>query len=66
MPRAVENATVDLRWQLVLGCLGAERAPFSHGALVAFRERLIAHDFDKRLLDSKSSPCPVAAEGARH
>jgi hypothetical protein len=38
---AVENATVDLRWQLVLGCLGAEHAPFSQGALVAFRERLM-------------------------
>ena len=48
---AVENATVDLRWQLVLGCLGAEHAPFSQGALVAFRERLIAHDLDKCLLD---------------
>src|ERR671925_55953 len=48
---AVENATVDLRWQLVLGCLGTEHAPFSQGALVAFRERLIAHDLDKRLLD---------------
>lgn len=48
---AVENATVDLRWQLVLGCLGADRAPFSQGALVAFRERLIAHDLDKALLD---------------
>src|SRR6187399_246698 len=30
---AVENATVDLRWQLVLDCLGAPRAPFSQGAL---------------------------------
>lgn len=48
---AVENATVDLRWQLVLGCLGAGRAPFSQGVLVTFRERLIAHDLDKRLLD---------------
>lgn len=48
---AVENATVDLRWQLVLNCLGATRAPFSQGVLVAFRTRLIAHDLDKRLLD---------------
>jgi IS5 family transposase len=48
---AVENAAVDPRWQLALGCLGAERAPFSQGAVVAFRERLIAHDLDKRLLD---------------
>jgi hypothetical protein len=48
---AVENATVDPRWQLALDCLGADRAPFSQGALVAFRERLIAHDLDKALLD---------------
>lgn len=48
---AVENAAVDPRWQLALGCLGADDAPFSQGALVAFRERLIAHDLDKRLLD---------------
>jgi hypothetical protein len=48
---AVVTARMDLRWQLVLGCLGAEKAPFSQGVLVAFRERLIAHDLDKRLLD---------------
>jgi hypothetical protein len=48
---AVVSAAVDPRWQLALGCLGAERAPFSQGTLVAFRERLIAHDLDKRLLD---------------
>jgi hypothetical protein len=29
-----------------LGTLGADEAPFSQGALVAFRERLIAHDPD--------------------
>lgn len=48
---AVVAARVDQRWQLVLGCLGARRAPFSQGALVKFRERLIAHDLDQRLLD---------------
>lgn len=48
---AVVNAAVDPRWQLALGCLGRERAPFSQGTLVAFRERLIAHDLDKMLLD---------------
>ena len=48
---AVVNAAVDPRWQLALGCLGADRAPFSQGALVAFRERVIVHDLDKRLLD---------------
>jgi hypothetical protein len=35
----------------VRDCLGADRAPFSQGALVAFRERLIAHDLGKVLRD---------------
>lgn len=48
---AVVTARMDLRWQLVLGCLGARKAPFSQGVLVAFRERLIAHDLDRRLID---------------
>ncbi|MGC3997731.1 MAG: transposase [Anaeromyxobacter sp.] len=48
---AVEAAVMDLRWQMVLGCLGATEPPFSQGALQAFRERLIAHDMDRRLLD---------------
>ncbi len=47
---AVELAVVDLRWQMVLGCLGATEPPFSQGALPGFRERLIAHDMDRRLL----------------
>lgn len=48
---AVVTARMDLRWQLVLGGLGADKAPFSQGVLVAFRARLIAHDLDKRLID---------------
>jgi hypothetical protein len=36
---------------MVLGCLGATEPPFSQGALQAFRERLIAHDMDRRLLE---------------
>jgi hypothetical protein len=48
---AVITARMDLRWQLVLGCLGADKAPFSQGVLVAFRERLITRDLDKRLVD---------------
>jgi len=48
---AVVAAQVDRRWQLVLGCLGATKAPFSQGALVKFRERMIAHDVDRALLD---------------
>jgi hypothetical protein len=40
---AVVTAQVDQRWQLALGCLGASAAPFSQGALVKFRARMIAH-----------------------
>jgi len=47
---AVQLAQVDLRWQVVLGCLGSETAPFSQGALCDFRQRLVEHDLDLRLL----------------
>lgn len=48
---AVELALMDARWGLVLDCLGAEEPPFSQGGLQGFRERMIAHDMDRRLLE---------------
>lgn len=48
---AVETSFTDLRWQMVLGCLGTTKPPFSQGGLQGFRERLIAHDMDRRLLE---------------
>ena len=48
---AVVTARLDRRWQLVLGTLGTTKAPFSQGVLVTFRERLIAHDLDRKLVD---------------
>jgi hypothetical protein len=36
---------------MVLGCLGQDEPAFSQGALQAFRERLIAADLDRRLLE---------------
>ncbi len=48
---AVELAVVDLRWQMVLGCLGATKPPFSQSALQGCRKRLIAHDMDRRVLE---------------
>jgi len=48
---AVEATVVDLRWQMVLDRLGATTPAFSQGALFDFRERLIAHDMDRRLLE---------------
>ena len=47
----VELTVVDLRVQMVLGCLGAEDPAFSQGALQEFRERLIAADMDRRVLE---------------
>src|SRR5262249_15320747 len=48
---AVVTAQMDKRWQLVLGCLGTEEAPFSQGVLPQFRERMIEYELDKKLLD---------------
>jgi hypothetical protein len=47
---AVVTASMDKRWQLVLGTLGEDEAPFSQGSLVLFRERLLAHDLDRKLV----------------
>ena len=47
----VELTLVDLRVQMVLGCLGATKPAFSQGALVDFRDRLIRCDMDRRLLE---------------
>jgi hypothetical protein len=47
---AVVTAQLDPRWQMVLGCLGTRKAPFSQGVLVKFRARMIAHDLDRKLL----------------
>ena len=48
---AVEEAENDRRWQLVLGTLGEEKAPFGQGSIFRFRERMIAHNLDKRLVE---------------
>lgn len=48
---AVEMTVVDLRWQMVLDCLGQQEPAFSQGALREFRERLIRTDMDRRLLE---------------
>jgi hypothetical protein len=57
MPDAkmVELTLVDLRVQMVLGCLGTTRPVFSQGTLQEFRERLIAADLDRRLLEQPST-----------
>lgn len=59
---AVQQAMFDRRWQMVLGCLGCERPPFSQGVLVDFRRRLIAHDLDRRLLDRTVEPARTTGD----
>src|SRR5215813_5319396 len=41
---AVDAAENDRRWQLVLGTLGQDQAPFGQGTLVRFRVRAVAND----------------------
>ncbi len=48
---AVDAAEMDQRWQLVLGTLGQELAPFGQGSLSRFRARLAEHDLDRRLIE---------------
>jgi hypothetical protein len=47
----IEATVMDRRWQLVLNCLDAERPPFAKGTLVGFRQRLIAANADRRLIE---------------
>ena len=48
---AVERTIIDLRWQMVLGILGSDKAAFSQGTFQAFRQRMIGANLDQRLLE---------------
>ena len=62
---AVECSVVDLRWQMVLGCLGTTAPAFSPRALQAFRERLIAHEMDRALLERTVALVRTLPDGPR-
>src|SRR5215510_9867794 len=47
----IEATTMERRWQLVLDCHDAETPPCSKGTLVVFRQRLIAQQLDRRLVE---------------
>jgi hypothetical protein len=47
----IEASLMDRRWQLVLDCLDRQEAPFSKGTLIAFRQRLIEANMDRRLIE---------------
>jgi len=59
----IEATTMDRRWQLVLDCLDAEQPPFSKGTFVGFRQRLLAADLDRRLIE-RTIALYTAAHGA--
>lgn len=48
---AVELSVLDARWQMILDIIGDVEPAFSQGALHDFRERMIRHDMDRRLLE---------------
>ena len=48
---AIEALMMDRRWQLVIDCLDCEQAPFSQATLVRFRQALIIHQLDRRLIE---------------
>lgn len=48
---AVDMTVLDLRWQMVLDCLGATEPAFAQGTLHDFRARLIRTEMDRRLLE---------------
>jgi transposase len=47
----IEARTMARRWHLVLDCLECPAPPFRKAILVAVRQRLIAHDGDRRLIE---------------
>jgi hypothetical protein len=47
----IEATTMDRRWHLVLDCLDVPEPPFSKGTLIAFRNRLIQTQMDRRLIE---------------
>jgi hypothetical protein len=47
----IEATTMDRRWPLVLDCLDAETPPCSTGTRGAFRQRLMAPQRERRLLE---------------
>src|SRR6185437_7497156 len=51
----VELTAMDLRWQMVLDCMGVEEPVFAQGTLFYFRQRMIEHELDRELFDKTVS-----------
>jgi hypothetical protein len=59
----IEATVMDRRWQLVLDCLDVQEPPFSKGTLQNFRNRLIAADLDRRLIERTVELAATPAAG---
>jgi transposase len=63
----IEATVMDRRWQLVLDCIDTQAPPFSKPTLIAFRQRLIATQMDRRLLERTIEVAAATkAFGSRH
>ena len=47
----IEALVMDRRWQLVVDCLDCQEPPFSKPTLIRFRNALIKHRLDRRLIE---------------
>lgn len=47
----IDATLADRRWQMVLDCWESPAPPFAQGTLVHFRQRLIAANLDRRLIE---------------
>ena len=61
----LEACVMDRRWQPVLDCLDCAHRPFSKGTLVALRQRLIAAELDRRLIE-RTVEVAAQTEGFGH
>lgn len=59
----IEATVMDRRWQLVLDCLDVDAPPFAKGTLQNFRNRLIAADLDRRLVERTVELAATPAAG---
>ena len=59
---AVQLSALDKSWQMVLGNLGSDEPAFAQGTLFDFREKLIANDLDKDILERTAAIARASGE----
>ncbi|MFC1610843.1 IS1182 family transposase [Myxococcota bacterium] len=59
---AVQLSALDKSWQMVLGNLGSDEPAFGQGTLFDFREKLIANELDKDILERTAKIARASGE----